>query len=136
MINHVQMYWLTRLDMLCSLFTFVFVVSVLTTVALAALGGILRAEYDNGEAGWKTGRRLHVVMVPICLATSLLFGLLRSLTPTTAEMAAIIVVPKIVNNEKVQNVGNKIYDLAVEWMDELHPKKKDELHPRKKEAGR
>jgi len=56
--------------------------------------------------------------------------------PTTKQMAAIIVVPKIVNNEKVQNVGNKIYDLAVEWMDELHPKKKDELHPRKKEAGR
>lgn len=38
-------------------------------------------------------------------------------------MAAIMIVPKIVNNEKVQTIGNKIYDLAAEWMDELAPKK-------------
>lgn len=33
-------------------------------------------------------------------------------------------VPKIANNEKVQAAGNKLYDLAVEWMDELRPRKK------------
>jgi hypothetical protein len=117
------MYWLTRLDQLCGMFVFVFVVSMLTALALAVIGGILRAENSKGETGWETGRRLHAEMVPICLALAFLFGMLRSFTPTTAEMAAIIVVPKIVNNEKVQNVGNKIYDLAVEWMDELKPKK-------------
>lgn len=120
MITVTQMYWLTRLDWLGGMFVFVFAVSTLTALVLAVLGGILRAEYDKD-----TGRRLHAVMVPICLAISLLFGLLRSLTPTTAEMAAIIVVPKIVNNEKVQDVGSRLYNLAVEWMDELHPKKKE-----------
>lgn len=123
MITPVQMYWLTRLDTLCSMFVFVFIVSLITAIALVVTGGILRGEYATTEQGWKTGRRLHARIVPICLAISLLFGMLRSFTPTTAEMAAIIVVPKIVNNEKVQNVGNKIYDLAVEWMDELKPKK-------------
>lgn len=122
MITMTQMYWMTRLDQLCGMFIFVFVVSLLTALALAAIGGILRAEYSKGETEWETGRRLHAVMVPICLAISLLFGLLRSLTPTTAEMAAIVVVPKIVNSEKVQMAGNKLYDLAVEWMDELRPK--------------
>ena len=122
MITPVQMYWLTRLDMLCGMFGLVLVVSLVTTVVLAVLGGSLRAEHDKDEAEWETGKRLHVVMVPICLATSLLFGTLRSLTPTTAEMAAIIVVPKIVNNEKVRDVGSRLYDLAVEWMDELRPK--------------
>ena len=38
-------------------------------------------------------------------------------------MAAIIIVPRIVNSEKVQTVGNRLYDLAVEWMDELKPRK-------------
>ena len=47
--------------------------------------------------------------------------------PSTKQMAAIMIVPKIVNNEKVQTIGNKIYDLAVEWMDELAPKKKSEV---------
>jgi hypothetical protein len=31
-------------------------------------------------------------------------------------------VPKIVNSEKLQTAGNKLYELAVEWMDELRPK--------------
>lgn len=123
MITPVQMYWLTRLDMLCGMFVFVFIVSVLTALAFTVAGCVLRGECAVTEQGWRTGRRLHVVMVPICLAMSLLFGMLRSFTPTTAEMAAIIVVPKIANNEKVQDVGNKLYNLTVEWMDELKPKK-------------
>lgn len=48
--------------------------------------------------------------------------------PTTKQMAAIVVVPKIVSSDRVQGAGEKLYDLAAEWM--------DELHPRKREAGR
>lgn len=54
--------------------------------------------------------------------TSLALGIF---VPTTKQMAAIIVVPKIVNSERVQGAGEKLYDLAAEWMDELHPKKKE-----------
>lgn len=43
--------------------------------------------------------------------------------PSTKEMAAIIVLPKIVNNEKVQDAGNKLFDLAVEWLEDLKPGK-------------
>jgi hypothetical protein len=32
------------------------------------------------------------------------------------------VVPKIVNSEKLQTAGNKLYELAVEWMEQLKPK--------------
>lgn len=129
MITMTQMYWMTRLDRLCGMLVLGFFVSMLTALVLAVIGGILRAEHNTDDASWKTGRRLHAVMVPICLAISLLFGLLRSLTPTTAEMAAIVVVPKIVNSEKVQMAGNRLYELAVEWMDELRPKS------RRAEAG-
>ena len=45
------------------------------------------------------------------------------LIPTTREMAVILVVPRIANSEKVQQAGNKLYDLAIEWMAELKPNK-------------
>ena len=41
--------------------------------------------------------------------------------PTTKQMAAIIIVPKVVNNEQVQEIPNKILDLATEWLEELKP---------------
>ena len=46
-----------------------------------------------------------------------------ALVPSTAQMAAIVVVPRIVNNEQVQTVGSRLYDLATEWLDELKPEK-------------
>jgi hypothetical protein len=40
-------------------------------------------------------------------------------------MAAILIIPKIANSEKVEKIGNGLYDLAVEWMNELKPAKKE-----------
>jgi hypothetical protein len=51
--------------------------------------------------------------------------LLLVFIPSTKQMAAIMIVPKIANSEKVQTIGNKVYDLAVEWMEELKPNKKE-----------
>jgi hypothetical protein len=53
----------------------------------------------------------------------IVFLVVNCLLPTTREMAAILVVPRIANSEKVQTVGNHLYDLAVEWMEELRPAK-------------
>lgn len=50
-------------------------------------------------------------------------GVIATFVPSTKQMAAVIVVPKIVNNEAVQSVGNELYTLATEWMQELRPKK-------------
>ncbi len=62
-------------------------------------------------------------------------ALVLSLTfiPSTKQMAAIMIVPKIVNNEKVQTIGNKVYDLAVEWMEELKPNKESEVKDAEKQ---
>jgi hypothetical protein len=49
---------------------------------------------------------------------------ISAFVPSTRQMAAIMIVPKIANSEKVQTIGNKVYDLAVEWMEELKPNKK------------
>ena len=43
-------------------------------------------------------------------------------TPSSKTAAAMYVVPAIVNNEKIKDIGSGIYDLALEWMKELKPK--------------
>lgn len=122
MITTSQMYWITRLD---SIGFTLFVLSLLlglTMLGLLIVGCVLRSDYSTTEHGYSTGVRLHIatlLLVPpfLCLVFALAF------TPSTKQMAAILVVPRIANSEKVQQAGNKLYDLAVEWMDELKPNK-------------
>jgi hypothetical protein len=77
---------------------------------------------------WKwrgTCIKSSIVSVVIAIA----MGLAVDLIPSTKQMAAIMIVPKIANSEKVQTIGNKVYDLAVEWMEELRPTKRIEVKP-------
>lgn len=53
----------------------------------------------------------------------MLLVFLKVITPTTKEMAAIIVIPAIANNQEVQDLGAEIPKLAREWLEELKPKK-------------
>ena len=113
MITSTQLYWLTRLDHIKGeVFLFV---GVLTLVAAV----IALLAYDDTKAIiFKRVRNIAFaigcVALPIGIATKIFL-------PTTQEMAAILVIPQIANSEKVQEVGGKIYDLAVEWMDALKP---------------
>lgn len=112
-ITTMQMYWLVMLDniidahyailILCTLFCF---------IGIPMLGAIGKEELYLPLAK-------KAVVVSVALVLSLTF------IPTTKQMAAIMIVPKIANSEKVQTIGNKIYDLAVEWMEELEPNKKE-----------
>lgn len=52
--------------------------------------------------------------------------ILNILVPDTKQMCAVIIIPKIVNNEKIHDIGDKFYNLAIEWMEELSPAKKGE----------
>ena len=57
----------------------------------------------------------------ISLCVSILFWALFVLTPTTKQMAAIMVVPKIVTRENVEALSNEakdLYDLAKEYFRE------------------
>lgn len=121
MITMNQMYWLTRLDHLSDVLTVTCVLLVLSTIGILIAGGIMQdcsfSEETNGRG------RKFVGKTPFMAAAFVATLLLDALIPTTKEMAAIIVIPSVLNNEKVQTVGNKLYDLAVEWMDELRPVK-------------
>ena len=85
------------------------------TVSLACEGVLSRI------TRWMLGL-ITSVLVLIVLAAIL--G--RTFIPTTRTMAAMYIIPAVANNEKVQDCGNRLYDLAIEWMDELKPAKKEE----------
>ena len=106
------MYWLVMLDnMIGGLFVILVMCCLFCVLGVPMLGAIEKEDLF-----------FPITKKVIVIAAASLLGL--AFTPSTKKMAAIMIVPKIVNNEKVQTMGNKIYDLAVEWMDELKPNKK------------
>lgn len=109
MITTTQMYWLVTMDgIVCAS---VIIAAVLGFVAFLSIPMAI----DDDSPKWTP---------PAIALAAVAFALVAAFVPTTRQMAAILVVPKIANSEKVQTVGNKLYDLAVEWMDELRPRGK------------
>lgn len=111
MITSMEMYWLLKLDdiyMLVScaaaLTTGVFVVSFLA-YKLAGVDGNKQEQKTSGIAAL------------VSLVCSVLLWCVVTFIPTTKQMAAIYVVPAIVNNEKVQQIGNKTLDISEQLLD-------------------
>ena len=106
MITPMQMYWLLKLDDIgvgCSTFI-VFLVAV--AIVCFVLFGFARE--DNNEKEQK------ILLKSVCLALigASLLGVVKTFLPTTKQMAAIYVVPAIMNNEKIQQIGNDTLDIT------------------------
>lgn len=123
MITSMQMYWITILDNIVFTCRLLYAVLVAVSVILLFVGGFIRDDNPRESDTWKTGMGLHAIACKVLIPISLLMILIATLLPNTKQMAAIIVIPRIVNNEKIQEAGNRVYELAIEWMDELRPKK-------------
>ena len=131
MITTSQMYWITRLDgivtLLAVLASFLCVLSVIMFVTGRSESVAVKEwswDTDNSIAArHELGRKLCKASL-VTFPAGVLLYIIPVMIPTTKEMAAILIVPRIANSEKVQQAGNKLYDLAVEWMDELKPSKK------------
>jgi len=123
-ITPVQMYWLTRLTPLgqglAFIITLLFIIAVVHFVA-----GCVMQDDTFEDHTHETGTKL-IKRSPLLAAAGIVFLVVNCLLPTTREMAAILIVPRVANSEKVQTAGNHLYDLAVEWMEELRPAKNKE----------
>lgn len=114
-ITPMTIYWITRLDE---------VKSFLGSAALFMLmtGGftafVLAMTFE--EMGLKEYPKM-ILFVP---AVGILAAIMNLFVPTQKEMAAIYVIPMVVNNQKVQEIPGKLLRLADEWMNELRPKEK------------
>lgn len=108
-----QMYWITRLDALKDLF---FISFVIFGIANVLIGIGLIVDFDN-IMGTKPIRKYY----PYLILSSFVVSTIWALIPSTKEMAAIIVIPKIVNNKKPQEIPSKILDLSIDWLNKLKP---------------
>ena len=113
MITETGMYWLTRLDAIRDLLELFMFISGATVFVTAVLTSV-----EDGN-----DKRTSAVAIFLALFVFVASCAVRTFTPSTREMCAIVVVPKIANNEKLEQFGDKAYNLAIEWMDELNPKK-------------
>ena len=121
MINLWTVYWISRLDSITGvLYLFAFIFGIFAMLSIVFLLNEYAIWDDNME---KTSSRIprSIKLLPIIL--SLIFIVLAVLIPNTKDMCAVIIIPKIVNNEKLQDVGDKFYNLAMDWMEELSPTK-------------
>lgn len=132
MITESEMYWLTRLY---SLHIIALVVSITFTV-LSGIWLVVSAichsvNIHESEKGYTQNKELLPVSrkslrwsIP-CFILSWILITGACLIPTTKEMCAIKAIPMIVNNEQVQELPNKVVELANEWIDELKPSNKE-----------
>ena len=119
MITPSLIYWITRLDAIREAAGFVCFLGVLATgVGLCAIFVCTAEDIpDPFRTIWRNVARFAAALF-------LVAGLVRVLTPTKQEMAAIIVVPRIANSETVAEIGDGVKTLAVEWLEELRQNKK------------
>lgn len=119
MITPSLIYWITRLDAIREAAGVVCFLGVLATgVGLFAIFVCTAEDIpDPFRTIWRNVARFAAALF-------LVAGLVRVLTPTKQEMAAIIVVPRIANSETVAEIGDGVKTLAVEWLEELRPNKK------------
>jgi len=110
-----QMYLLISLDGLCN------ILSTLTVIfgILTLISSIICFE---------TFEKKNIKYIIISFCFFLFFVSVANLIPSTKQMCAILIVPKIVNNEKIQNITNDSLNIleekTKEWLNNLAKEKK------------
>ena len=123
MITESQVYWITRLDSIRDIAVPVTVFGMLGIVVFViAMVMKKMAIIDKDTEVADRATVICRLLWPVLISTTISLLILGFL-PTTKEMCAIKIIPRIINNEKVQELPNKVVELANEWMEELKPKK-------------
>lgn len=103
-ITHSLIYWITRLDGI---------------QCLLGVGGVfviiigLMMYIEDKKKYWVRTIVTGIVMVIITV-----------FIPSTKQMCAILVIPKVANNENVQTLGKDLVEIAHNWMNEIKENKK------------
>jgi hypothetical protein len=108
MITESDIYWITRFDYFQ---TGVLVVGAILVFLFTLLLVMACAEEEHRGKG---------AIALLCGILILIGGLF---IPSTKEYCAIKVLPKIINDEQVQQMPKKVLDFADEWLEELRPEK-------------
>ena len=105
-----MIYWISRLDGLREGLLIIGVLGFISCTIITMYGVFERNTFFKSA----------VICGIFCIL--FMFGA-QIFVPRTREAVAMIVIPKIANNEKIQNIGNDIYEIGIEWLNELKPNK-------------
>ena len=100
-------YWLMQLDSICKFVDFIAIIGSVLLIGLIAIRTACKAapeEDDGAKAFYNVTTNLckfSCVIIPI-------FVLLNVFIPNTKTVAAMILIPPIVNNEQVQQIPDDI----------------------------
>ena len=95
-------YWISRLDYIQPLFIMIGMLGAL------AFSIPMVFEYCSFEI-INTKRLIGVIAMALIFVASLFI-------PSTKEMIAIIVIPKLANNEKIVEIGSELHNTAINWL--------------------
>lgn len=115
-----DIYWITRLDHLGEMLGICYVIIIISIVVVAIT---LFIQVNNADYSLLAPRTWAILKYLLIL---FFINSLGYLLPTTKEMAAIIILPKLSQNETLQQLPDNILNLANEWIKELSPKKGEE----------
>lgn len=109
-------YWITRLDEIRDIAGG----SVVLSCGVLAIGLLATLILASDLEQWA----LHTIKLgAACAAVTLVCSVaVRAFLPSTKEMCAIVIIPKIAQSESLEQVGTGVVDLAKQWLEELKPK--------------
>lgn len=116
-ITPLQLYFITRLD---DIRDFLFCIGFGCFLSIIAVGLITLCE-DPSNNRYETFIKKTKPWIIRFIVGVFISGCLSVATPTTKQMAIVVVLPKIINNEKVQGIPEKVLGLANDWLEELKP---------------
>lgn len=131
-----EIYWLTRLDEFSILFSVLFFTLVIIAIA-NVIGGLIamddaredkfhnRIDKIRDDESRMCHRFSRAMKIGIA---AFVVGMLNSFIPSTKQMAAIIVIPKIANSEIAAEMGDatkEMIELARDWMRNVVANKKE-----------
>lgn len=134
MITSWQVYWITRLDGFIGLLIFFSIVSFII-VAVSCIVAMIKysesqdrdwcnSHRENSNRLFLLWKKVTLISLPIFIISTLLINLI----PSTKELAAIYLIPKIVNNEQVQKIPDNALKLLngklEQWIKDMGEKKK------------
>ena len=117
-ITSTMLYLISRLDNI----QIMSVLFIITGIIMGTIGCIVYTDNYSGNQAF--GKKVFTISIIIVIINSLISVLI----PTTKEMATIIILPRIVNSdsiEQIQKDSGELYGLALEKLKEMLKKEKE-----------
>lgn len=112
-----QMYFITISDGLKNLFTFSAIILGLACIPFIIF--LVTEDYDDKEPIANSMKKFLMFAFPIVFV----LATFAVLIPTTKQSTAIMIIPKIANAERMDNVKPEFYDVALSWLKEVETHK-------------